>query len=336
MVLLSCLRRQLKTKIGATGYYYLWAIVPLQLLLSIFATKLSFENKIVSQSHVFYFSSNIDWTRQVIENTSVFPVYLWAIGCASLVLFVAWQYAFNRINVTHSRELTENDFSLDECGEHSNLWPKIYLSKSTATPVAYGFIHPVIVVPVRFLQLTNKQQQLVIQHELVHLRRGDLYWNLLALATVAVFRFNPLAWLGYRQFRLAQEMSCDAQVLVNEAMVTRQSYAKAFLAHTVSSETELLTTLYYGGKKNMKERLSNIKNGTHKNWKRIPVALAFLSLSAVFQTLAMSENPYDRSDVQPIKRMNPSYPIYAAKMVWKERLFSVSVLAQTGVCQTLR
>ena len=56
-------------------------------------------------------------------------------------------------------------------------------------------------------------QALILAHEQIHARRRDGLWRLLAQGFVAVFWFNPLAWIAMACFRQDQELACDAAVL---------------------------------------------------------------------------------------------------------------------------
>ena len=89
-------------------------------------------------------------------------------------------------------------------------WSKARRSQG---PLALGVLDRRIVVPGRFLQRYNPgERRLALEHELVHHRRGDIWWNLAALLVLALNWFNPVAWLAFRAFRSDQELACDAAV----------------------------------------------------------------------------------------------------------------------------
>lgn len=64
--------------------------------------------------------------------------------------------------------------------------------------------------PARFDAATR---QLVLRHELAHVRRGDAWWTLAMEVACALLWFHPLAWLARPRFRLDQELACDAAAL---------------------------------------------------------------------------------------------------------------------------
>jgi bla regulator protein BlaR1 len=66
-------------------------------------------------------------------------------------------------------------------------------------PVLSGIFNPTLLILEGFhSQSSVRQQQLMINHELVHFHRDDNLYKLFALLFVAVFWFNPLIWVAYR------------------------------------------------------------------------------------------------------------------------------------------
>lgn len=53
----------------------------------------------------------------------------------------------------------------------------------------------------------------LLKHELVHLKRKDVYWKLLFVAANAFHWFNPLIWVMHREAVVDLELSCDERVL---------------------------------------------------------------------------------------------------------------------------
>ncbi|HEY9144623.1 MAG TPA: TonB family protein [Arenimonas sp.] len=96
-------------------------------------------------------------------------------------------------------------------------------------PVVIGLLRPRIVVPADFeTRYDPQQRELVLAHERVHLRRGDLPMNALACAMRCLFWFNPLVHLAAAKLRLDQELACDAAVLARHPRAGR-AYATALL-----------------------------------------------------------------------------------------------------------
>ena len=102
------------------------------------------------------------------------------------------------------------------------------------SPMVAGLFTPVVLLPrARFDALPVLQQRMAICHELVHLRRGDLWLGCVPALAERLFFFHPLAHVAAREYLLAREAACDAAVL--RAMdATPQDYGRLILALGVS------------------------------------------------------------------------------------------------------
>jgi beta-lactamase regulating signal transducer with metallopeptidase domain len=107
---------------------------------------------------------------------------------------------------------------------------RTWISEAVDGPLALGVIERRIVLPGDFSRRYNVvERRLALQHELVHHRRGDIWWNLVATAVLATFWFNPVAWLAFRAFRSDQELACDAAVARTASLDERCDYARALV-----------------------------------------------------------------------------------------------------------
>jgi len=90
---------------------------------------------------------------------------------------------------------------------------KLLTSAAVDVPLSFGLLRPAIVLPVVAATWTAERRQLVLVHELIHARRRDALWSLLAQIAGLLHWFNPLAWLALAQLRREQERSCDDGVV---------------------------------------------------------------------------------------------------------------------------
>ncbi|MBL8142024.1 MAG: hypothetical protein JNM38_12980 [Acidobacteria bacterium] len=92
--------------------------------------------------------------------------------------------------------------------------PRVCVSDDVASPMVRGLWRQVVIVPRRSLEaLGDAELAMVVCHELVHLRRRDLWLGCVPDAATRLFFFHPLAHLVAREYRLAREAACDAEVL---------------------------------------------------------------------------------------------------------------------------
>ncbi len=80
-------------------------------------------------------------------------------------------------------------------------------------PLSFGILHPTIFLPADAREWSEDRRRVVLLHELAHVRRGDLATQLVARAAVALFWWNPLAWMAWREFVKERERAADDLVL---------------------------------------------------------------------------------------------------------------------------
>jgi len=91
------------------------------------------------------------------------------------------------------------------------------------SPFTFGWKNPVIVIPQTFRDDTDKLN-MIVGHELIHIRRGDYQLHLLQSFIQALFGFHPLVHIISAQAENYREISCDQEVLY-ETRISPKSYA---------------------------------------------------------------------------------------------------------------
>jgi bla regulator protein BlaR1 len=91
---------------------------------------------------------------------------------------------------------------------------KIATSDAANGPVLYGIWRPLIVVPRGLMaELSAREFQAVLLHELAHARRLDNLAAVLIHCVVCLFWFNPLLWFMESWLQAQRERACDELVL---------------------------------------------------------------------------------------------------------------------------
>jgi beta-lactamase regulating signal transducer with metallopeptidase domain len=101
----------------------------------------------------------------------------------------------------------------------------IAVGQRIASPMVVGVVRPIILIPASLVSsLTPEQWEMILLHELAHIRRHDNLVNLLQRLVEAVLFFHPAVWWASRWVRLEREHCCDAVVLARGT--TAQAYAE--------------------------------------------------------------------------------------------------------------
>ncbi|HEX8240885.1 MAG TPA: M56 family metallopeptidase [Allosphingosinicella sp.] len=136
---------------------------------------------------------------------------------------------------------------------------RTWISDFVDGPLAIGVIERRIVLPGDFSRRYNPvERRLALEHELVHHKRGDIWWNLVATLVLAIFWFNPVAWLAFRAFRSDQELACDAAVARTASLDERCDYARALVKS--ASRPGLIAACALNPAGELKRRLRMMRN----------------------------------------------------------------------------
>ena len=104
----------------------------------------------------------------------------------------------------------------------------IYISDLISSPVTIGFLKPIILMPIAAINnLTVKQVEAVLLHELAHIRRHDYFINLLINFILTILYFNPFVKLFAKTIEREREKSCDE--IVMQFPYDPHGYASALL-----------------------------------------------------------------------------------------------------------
>ena len=134
-----------------------------------------------------------------------------------------------------------------------------FVSEAVEGPVALGAWVRRIVLPTDFARrYSPDERRLALEHELVHHRRGDIWWNFAALAFLSLNWFNPIAWIAFRAFRTDQELACDAVVARRASAQERHDYARALVKS--ATQPGLIAACPLNGADQLKRRLRMMRS----------------------------------------------------------------------------
>lgn len=141
-------------------------------------------------------------------------VLVWLVGVTLLSarLIAGWLGA-HRLAVRHARPAEPKwEIAMNRIAEALQLRRTIRLLESAAVevPTVIGWLRPVVLLPVATLSgLSTEQIEMILAHELGHIRRHDFIVNLLQSTVETLFFYQPAVWWISRRIRVEREHCCD-------------------------------------------------------------------------------------------------------------------------------
>lgn len=185
----------------------------------------------------------------------------------------------------------------------------LYTSRIVDVPMVVGYLKPIILIPVSTLSgLTAKQLEMILAHELAHIRRFDHLVNLLQTVTEILFFFNPATWWISSQIKQEREYCCDA-LAVRACGVDKIAYAQALATLTT---TRPITTALAADGGSLVKRIVKL-TGQTLTPKQTPnfihwlsgVVLVVLSVFIASVALAQTQGGILRIAYSDIKQLDP-------------------------------
>lgn len=191
---------------------------------------------------------------------------IWVIG---VIAFAGWQvYCYLRflkkIHQTYTpiSEYTEIAKQLVLMKGTLGIQKNVRLAYSAAvrSPVLIGLRNPTIYLPQE-----NKADVdicMVLHHELIHLKRNDLWIKALVLGANALHWFNPFVYVLRRDMHTWSELSCDEEVVRDMSHAERKRYGETILIVMAGSKglpVRFCSSLSSDGKQ-LKRRLNMMLN----------------------------------------------------------------------------
>jgi beta-lactamase regulating signal transducer with metallopeptidase domain/predicted esterase len=107
--------------------------------------------------------------------------------------------------------------------------PALAQCRDVIVPTVIGVLRPTILLPIALVNgLSVGQLEVVLAHELAHIRRYDHWVNLVQRVVESFLFFHPAVWWLSRAVRVEREHCCD-EIAVKAGNTTRIGYAGSLL-----------------------------------------------------------------------------------------------------------
>ena len=177
-------------------------------------------------------SAPVVWT--VAEGGIVGLAVIWLVGMLALVVRYAYQYVQMTATVRWLPPLDDPRWQAELeaiCDQKAiDSIPKLVVSDLWGPALCFAGWRYFLIVPRAVANDgTADQRAAILQHEITHLERGDLWLAMLGRLLMLPQWFNPAAWYAVSRLGESIEMSCDARVLATSKL-DRFVYIKSLLA----------------------------------------------------------------------------------------------------------
>lgn len=163
------------------------------------------------------------------ENGNIAWKMVWATGMFLSALFFLSAYFRGCREFRCSFPVEEEKIRSWEEGHKGIRRIRVRWSERVRTPLSYGIMNPVILMPKGTDWSDDKQVAYVLEHEYVHIKRFDIATKLILTAGVCIHWFNPLVWIMYLFFNRDIEISCDEEVVRHFGEEARSGYARILI-----------------------------------------------------------------------------------------------------------
>ena len=228
---------------------------------------------------------------------SAIAFLIWAVGCAAALASLV-------VGGLRFRKLVRTAVPMSKPGwlqQAASIRRRLSMRKNVrilitntraTTPMTGGLWRPVVLLPSSAENWTPDRRQVVLAHELVHVRRCDALRHLLGRVAAACYWFHPLGWLASRLSAVASERSCDEEVL---ALGTRPSeYARhlfSLASETVGRSAALALGMVQ--RSQLEDRIRSILRQHRPRYSAVGTTSALVAIGMVGTLLACG-NPVPR------------------------------------------
>lgn len=225
---------------------------------------------------------------------------IWLAGCLAIVFLNIFSYKHYMGQIS-KRGIPINDSDilnkLQELKEELHIRSKLSVIRysEAVSPMIIGFVRPVLVLPEEAYR--PEELAFILKHELVHLKRGDVYVKLLLILSKAMHWFNPVSWVMQKEAVVDMELSCDERVLQGTNCIVRKAYMEMLFSmiNRACAKKHIFSAQFYGDKQIMKKRFLNILTKPQKRTGLSILACAMI-LVACLETLVGCSGVDDKKD----------------------------------------
>ncbi|AUG56554.1 Regulatory protein BlaR1 [Acetivibrio saccincola] len=226
------------------------------------------------------------------------------------IKFSSWHATNEELLDTYRRVLEDMDVNKNV---------PIMMCNAIKSPMVLGFWNPILLLP--DIDFTKEHLQMILRHEVIHIKRRDILYKTVILFARAAHWFNPLVHIMSVEANKDIELSCDAAVVENQNVDYRKDYSEAILMSVYKGNRRktVFSTYFGGGKKMLEKRFAILFDLRKKKKGIISLILVVLLLGIMGLCISCNETTGERDDnfiEQEIKEAVMDY--YQKRLAYRE------------------
>lgn len=171
-------------------------------------------------------------------------------------------------------------------------------SSKIMSPLVSGYFKPVILFPLGLIQgLSTEEVEVILLHELAHLKRNDFLINIVITGLRAVYFYHPAYWW------LQSQLDNEREYATDEMVMSKQSNGLLLVKALAKTQEYKMTTTSLGFAGNSKNQLLKrvnriMKKQQNPNW--LSGVFTMLILSTAF--ILMSQSQQQKIEIEDFSR----------------------------------
>lgn len=194
-------------------------------------------------------------------------VWLFSLWVLGIIVFACWHIycyvTFTKTLKSTHEDVPENSevmkqFTRLKNNLHIKGNVKLKYSREIRSPFLIGLWNPIIYLPKFYHEEANTE--MIIHHELIHLKRKDVWIKTFALIANVIHWFNPFIYLLRKDIHKWSELTCDEEVVKYMSKEERKHYGHTIINAMIGTKelpVQFCSSLSDGGKQ-LKRRLNNM------------------------------------------------------------------------------
>ncbi|MDE6619913.1 MAG: M56 family metallopeptidase [Lachnospiraceae bacterium] len=229
-------------------------------------------------------------------------VTVWMLAAIFILLISYYHYmktrkfvisCINKINM--EQEVIKVARRIGLCGLTQKV--TVYYTLHNRENMTFGLFRPVILCGEA---AKSPEAEMVLSHEIAHIKRFDVFWKILLRLTVILHWWNPAIWFVCRNFEWACECSCDDIALHGKTKEEIKAYMRLLIIESSRNGGEEAGRIRWGmGFKGEMIRLSErMENAMKMNRKKCSKAAVLIT--AVLVTVVNSITVFAYPEVNTV------------------------------------